>query len=57
VLVYVMLTGCSPFAAETKQETFLNISQVNLDFPDDLYEDISNEAVDFITCLLVREPT
>lgn len=50
-----MLTGCSPFAADTKQETFLNISQVNLDFPDDLFEDISRDAIDFISKLLVRD--
>ncbi len=51
-----MLTGCSPFAGDTKQETFLNISQVELDFPEDLFADISKEAVDFISQLLVREP-
>ena len=56
VLAYVMLTGYSPFAGDTKQEMFLNISQVNLDFPDDLFGDITPFAVDFMTKLLVREP-
>ncbi|XP_013388197.1 serine/threonine-protein kinase 17A-like isoform X2 [Lingula anatina] len=56
VLVYVMLTGCSPFAGEDKQETFLNISQVNLDFPEDLFCDISENAIDFISKCLVRQP-
>lgn len=54
VLAYVMLTGCSPFAGETRQETLLNISQVNLDFPADLFESISPLAVDFIQHLLVK---
>jgi len=54
VLAYVMLTGCAPFAGNTKQETMLNIAQVNLDFPDDLFESISADAVDFIRKLLTK---
>ena len=56
MLAYVMLTGYSPFAGETKQETFLNISQVNIDFPDDLFEDVTTTAQEFMMGLLVREP-
>jgi len=54
VLAYVMLTGCSPFAGNSKQETMLNIAQVNLDFPDDLFASISMDAVDFIRQLLTK---
>lgn len=54
MLAYVMLTGCSPFAGNSKQETMLNISQVNLDFPDDLFASISTDAVDFIRGLLAK---
>ncbi|XP_070565912.1 serine/threonine-protein kinase 17A-like [Ptychodera flava] len=56
VLTYVMLTGSSPFLGDTKQETFLNISQGNLEFPEDLWQDISDEAVDFVKRLLVVQP-
>jgi len=56
VLTYVMLTGCSPFAGDTKQETFLNIAEVRLDFPVELFEDISTEATEFISDLLVKSP-
>lgn len=56
VLTYVMLTTCSPFAAEDKQMTFSNITNVILDFPDDLFADISLAAQDFIQKLLVAEP-
>lgn len=56
VLTYVMLTGCSPFAGDTTQETYLNISQVNLDFPEELFEKISKEAIDFIGSLLLKNP-
>lgn len=54
MLAYVMLTGCSPFAGNSKQETMLNISQVNLDFPEDLFVSISTDAVDFIRRLLTK---
>ncbi|KAM4687912.1 serine/threonine-protein kinase 17A isoform 1-T2 [Discoglossus pictus] len=56
VLAYVMLTGTSPFLGDDKQQTFLNISQLNVSFTDDDFDDISQPAVDFIKALLVREP-
>lgn len=52
VLAYVLLSGFSPFGGDTKQETFLNISQCNLSFPDEDFENISPEAMDFIKCVL-----
>ncbi|XP_072224172.1 serine/threonine kinase 17a like [Leuresthes tenuis] len=56
VLTYVMLTGESPFLGDEKQETFLNISQVNVDYSQDTFEGISTPAVDFIKSLLVKNP-
>ncbi|XP_022096854.1 serine/threonine-protein kinase 17B-like [Acanthaster planci] len=56
VLTYVMLTGISPFAGDDKQETFLNISQVSLDFPQEYFQDISEDAQDFIRRVCVKEP-
>lgn len=55
VLTYVMLTGISPFAGDTKQETFLNISQVNLDFAEEDFECHSPEAQDFIQSLCIMD--
>ena len=55
-MAYITLTGHFPFAGDSKQETFLNISQLNLDFPDSLFENISQEAQDFITELCVLNP-
>ncbi|XP_018900537.2 uncharacterized protein [Bemisia tabaci] len=57
VTTYVLLTGFSPFGGETDQETFCNISQAQLDFPDELFEDVSEEAKDFIKRLLIRDPS
>ncbi|XP_019715201.1 serine/threonine-protein kinase 17A-like, partial [Hippocampus comes] len=56
VLTYVMLTGESPFLGDDKQETFLNISQVSVEYSHDTFQDISPLAVDFIKSLLVKNP-
>uniref|UniRef100_A0A8C5MVF9 non-specific serine/threonine protein kinase n=1 Tax=Leptobrachium leishanense TaxID=445787 RepID=A0A8C5MVF9_9ANUR len=56
VLTYVMLTGESPFLGDTKQETFLNISQVNVDYSQEVFAGISEQAVDFIKSLLLKNP-
>jgi len=56
ILTYIMLTTCSPFAGKDKNQTFWNITTVNLDFPYDLFADISPAAVDFIKKLLIFDP-
>lgn len=56
MLTYVMLTGESPFLGDEKQETFLNISQVNVDYSPDTFEGISSLAVDFIKSMLIKNP-
>jgi serine/threonine kinase 17 len=50
-----MLTAHSPFAGDTQQETLCNITQVKLDFPDELFSHISPHAQDFIRKLLVKD--
>ncbi|XP_034937556.1 probable serine/threonine-protein kinase MARK-A [Chelonus insularis] len=57
VTTYVLLTGFSPFGGETDQETFQNISTGEVDFPEELFEDISSQAKDFVTKLLVLDPS
>ena len=44
VTTYVLLTGFSPFGGETDQETFQNISLGEVDFPEELFEDVSAQA-------------
>ncbi|XP_055547603.1 death-associated protein kinase related [Wyeomyia smithii] len=56
VLAYVLLTGCSPFGGDNKQETFLNITKCLLTFPEDLFEEVSQDAIDFIKCALRIKP-
>jgi serine/threonine protein kinase len=56
VLAYILLTGFSPFGGDDKQETFLNITQCNLTFPDDLFEGVSDAAIDFMKSTLRLKP-
>ena len=55
MLAYVLLSGHSPFAGDTKQETFCNIGQGRLDFPEELFAETSQPALDFIAALLIVE--
>ncbi|XP_057191409.1 serine/threonine-protein kinase 17B isoform X2 [Triplophysa rosa] len=56
VIAYMLTTGESPFAGEDKQETFLNVSQVNVDYSREAFSRVSELAVDFIRKLLVKSP-
>ncbi|XP_009076587.1 PREDICTED: serine/threonine-protein kinase 17A, partial [Acanthisitta chloris] len=56
VLAYVMLTGISPFLGDDKQETFLNISQMNVSYSGEEFDLVSESAMDFIKTLLVKKP-
>ena len=55
VLTYVFLTGCTPFGGDTDQETFVNITEAEYDFPEDLFASVSEQAKDFISCLLLKK--
>ncbi|KAL7300747.1 hypothetical protein TKK_0006724 [Trichogramma kaykai] len=57
VTTYVLLSGFSPFGGETDQETFRNIMLGEVDFPEELFEDVSSQAKDFLAKLLVLEPS
>ncbi|XP_043920751.1 serine/threonine-protein kinase 17A isoform X2 [Protopterus annectens] len=56
VVAYVMLTGTSPFLGDDKQETFLNISQMNVSYSGDIFEGISDAAIEFVKSLLIKDP-
>ncbi|XP_063062756.1 serine/threonine-protein kinase 17A [Engraulis encrasicolus] len=56
VLAYVMLTGISPFLGEDKQETFLNISQINVSYTEEELEGLDKRALGFIKALLIKDP-
>ncbi|XP_053268341.1 serine/threonine-protein kinase 17A [Pleuronectes platessa] len=56
VLAYVMLTGISPFLGEDKQETFLNISQLNVSYIEEELQQLDQAALSFIQMLLLKQP-
>uniref|UniRef100_A0A3Q3JGT3 Serine/threonine-protein kinase 17A n=1 Tax=Monopterus albus TaxID=43700 RepID=A0A3Q3JGT3_MONAL len=56
VLTYVMLTGISPFVGEDKQETFLNISQLNVNYDQEELQQLDQAALPFIQMLLRKQP-
>ncbi|KAM3592903.1 uncharacterized protein V6R79_001423 [Siganus canaliculatus] len=56
VLAYVMLTGISPFLGEDKQETFLNISQLNVSYTEEELQRLDQGALSFIQTLLRKKP-
>ncbi|XP_016886872.1 serine/threonine-protein kinase 17A [Cynoglossus semilaevis] len=56
VLAYVMLTGVSPFLGEDKQETFLNISQLNISYAEDELRHLDQAALSFMQMLLRKKP-
>lgn len=57
VLTYILLTGVSPFLGDSVQETYNNICQVSFTFDDELFSEVSEGAKDFISRLLVFNPT
>jgi serine/threonine protein kinase len=54
VLIYVLVTGHTPFGGATKLDTQSNITHCILDFPLDLFEKISKNCIDLIKKLIVR---
>ncbi|CAF4099273.1 unnamed protein product [Rotaria magnacalcarata] len=54
VICYVLLSGLSPFMGESDNDTYTNINRVNYDFDDEAFTDISDEAKDFISKLLLK---
>ncbi|KAJ8406941.1 hypothetical protein AAFF_G00292170 [Aldrovandia affinis] len=56
VLAYVMLTGISPFLGDDKQETFLNISQINISYTEEELTGLGASPINFMKSLLLKDP-
>ncbi|XP_030309759.1 serine/threonine-protein kinase 17B isoform X2 [Calypte anna] len=56
VISYMLLTQESPFVGADNQETYLNISQVNVDYSEETFSSVSQPAKDFIQKLLIKNP-
>ena len=55
VVCYVLLSGLSPFMGDSDVETFANITGMCYDFEDEAFDNISEDAKDFILKLLVKD--
>ena len=54
-LIYLIrLSGLSPFMGDNDAETLANVTTAEWDFDDPVFEDISQEAKEFIEDLLVK---
>ncbi|XP_071612922.1 myosin light chain kinase 3 isoform X1 [Heliangelus exortis] len=55
VITYMLLSGLSPFLGENDAETMNYVVNCNWDFDAEAFEQLSEEAKDFISRLLVKE--
>ncbi|XP_045069813.1 myosin light chain kinase 3-like isoform X2 [Coregonus clupeaformis] len=53
VITYMLLSGLSPFLGDNDAETMNNILHANWDFDSEAFENVSEEAKDFVTRLLI----
>jgi len=57
VIIYILLSGYPPFYADSAPALFKKIMEVNYDFDDSVWDDISDMAKDLIQHLLVKDPS
>lgn len=55
ILLYVFLSGVSPFLDDSIEETTSNILKCDFSFPDEYFHDISNDAKNLLTRLLILQ--
>lgn len=55
VINYFRLSGLSPFMGDTDIETMANVTIAKYDFDHEAFAEISEDAKDFIRCLLVKD--
>ncbi|XP_064466280.1 obscurin-like isoform X2 [Ornithodoros turicata] len=57
VMTYILLSGISPFLGQNDRETLKNVQNGKINFLDDSFAEVSDDARDFIGKLLVFEPS
>ncbi|KAI6072538.1 Myosin light chain kinase, smooth muscle-like isoform X2 [Aix galericulata] len=56
VICYILLSGESPFQGDTDMETLSNVTAAQWEFEEETFSDISQQAKDFISQLLQKDP-
>nr|XP_006823009.1 PREDICTED: striated muscle-specific serine/threonine-protein kinase-like [Saccoglossus kowalevskii] len=57
IIAYVMLSGISPFMGEDDKDTLVNVKNGKWSFEDEVFNKVTEEAKDFISRLLVLDPS
>lgn len=57
VLVYITLSAQFPFCGDNEDEYFKHVLNQEIEFPDDQWANISDDAKDFVRGLLSKDPT
>eukprot|EP01128_Nolandella_sp_AFSM9_P012011 TRINITY_DN887_c4_g1_i1.p1 TRINITY_DN887_c4_g1~~TRINITY_DN887_c4_g1_i1.p1 ORF type:complete len:863 (+),score=241.71 TRINITY_DN887_c4_g1_i1:178-2589(+) len=52
VITYIMLCGFPPFEGESEAEVFINIMNINYEFPSPEWDEVSDSGKDFVKSLL-----
>lgn len=55
VICYILVSGLSPFMGDNDNETLSNVTSATWDFEDEAFDEISEEAKDFISNLLKKD--
>lgn len=55
VITYVVLSGLSPFLGDDDGETMSNISSMAWEFDDPVFDEVTDEAKDFILKILIKD--
>ncbi|XP_017325060.1 myosin light chain kinase, smooth muscle isoform X1 [Ictalurus punctatus] len=55
VICYILVSGLSPFMGDNENETLSNVTSATWDFEDEAFDEISDEAKDFISNLLKKD--
>uniref|UniRef100_A0A4W3HZ71 Myosin light chain kinase, smooth muscle n=1 Tax=Callorhinchus milii TaxID=7868 RepID=A0A4W3HZ71_CALMI len=55
VICYILVSGLSPFMGDNDNETLANVTSATWDFDDEAFDEISEDAKDFISGLLEKD--
>ncbi|XP_038607409.1 myosin light chain kinase, smooth muscle [Tachyglossus aculeatus] len=55
VICYILVSGLSPFMGDNDNETLANVTSATWDFDDEAFDEISDDAKDFISSLLKKD--
>ncbi|XP_078260015.1 myosin light chain kinase, smooth muscle-like isoform X2 [Rhinoraja longicauda] len=55
VICYILVSGLSPFMGDNDNETLANVTSATWDFDDEAFDEISEDAKDFISGLLKKD--